>query len=391
MRLVVFGAGMYVTGRSKTGSGTILASLCEASRTLPLEHVTIAARNPANAAEVADAAGLLNQRLGTSLSVDFISIPDDAENGVEAAVAASQADAAIICLPDHLHHSYALRVLERSLHCLVVKPFTPTLAEGKELASLQHAKGVVGAVEFHKRWDEQNLLARSLLKRGEIGDLLYSVIQYSQRIDIPRDVFRSWSSQTNIFQYLGVHYADLIYFLTGAHPLRLSAIGTWNVLASLGIDTPDAVHVTILWSPVSGGVPFVTQFATNWIDPSCTTALSDQRYNLVGTAGRLDLDQRDRGVVLSSAAGGVKTINPYFAEFLSSPYGREYYSGYGPRSIIQFVEDVAHVSCGKLVPSALEGLRPTFRDALVSTAIIETVNKSLLKHGSWEDIPDVKA
>lgn len=36
MRLLVLGAGMYVTGRGGSGPGALLAALCEASRSLPL-------------------------------------------------------------------------------------------------------------------------------------------------------------------------------------------------------------------------------------------------------------------------------------------------------------------------------------------------------------------
>jgi D-galacturonate reductase len=391
MRILVVGAGMYVTGRGGTGSGTILASLCEASRHLPIDGVTVVARDPANAAVVAETIGALNRRLGTALDVGFLAVPGDAEAALTAAAKASRADTAIISVPDHLHHPYTAGVLDRGMHALVVKPFVPTLAEGRDLVARQRARARIGAVEFHKRWDEQNLLARRLLRQGELGSLLYSVVQYSQRIDIPRDVFKSWAMNTNIFQYLGVHYVDLVYFLTGARPLRVSALGTRGALAGLGIDTPDSVHATVVWAPAGGGPEIVTQFAVNWIDPSCTTALSDQRYSLVGTAGRLDLDQKDRGVTLASPSGGVRTINPYFAEFVDMPGGKERYGGYGPRSIVQFLQDVADVDAGRVALGDLEGNRPTFADALISTAVVEAAGRSLGRDGAWEVVSDARA
>jgi len=390
MRILVLGAGMYVTGRGGTGSGTVLASLCEVARDLPIERVTVAARNPANAAVVADAIGSLNRRLGTTLAADFVAIPEDSEAGAATAVRASRADAAIVCIPDHLHYVYTGALLDLGLHVLVVKPFVPTLAEGWDLVHRQRRAGRVGAVEFHKRWDEQNLLARRLLREGELGTLRYTVVQYSQRIDVPRDVFRSWAMRTNIFQYLGVHYVDLIYFLTGATPVRISALATRGVLERLGLDTPDSVHATLVWKSDHDGQEIISQFAVNWIDPASTTALSDQRYSLVGSTGRLDLDQKDRGVTFAGASGGTRTFNPSFAEFLDDPNGGERYVGYGPRSIAAFVHDAAAVEAGRIRPESLEGRRPTFGAALVSTAVIEAASRSLTENGAWQEVPDAK-
>jgi glutamyl-tRNA reductase len=55
MKILVVGAGMYVTGRHGTGVGTILASLAEASRHQTVDEVLVVARSPDNAKHVADA------------------------------------------------------------------------------------------------------------------------------------------------------------------------------------------------------------------------------------------------------------------------------------------------------------------------------------------------
>ena len=57
-------------------------------------------------------------------------------------------------------------------------------------------------------------------------------IEYSQPREIPLKLFKKWSQDTNIFQYLGVHYVDLIYFLTGFQPISAYATGVKNYLFS---------------------------------------------------------------------------------------------------------------------------------------------------------------
>ena len=45
-------------------------------------------------------------------------------------------------------------------------------------------------VEFHKRWDQSNLVLRDRLAAGEIGVPLYFHIEYSQRKCNPGTVLR---------------------------------------------------------------------------------------------------------------------------------------------------------------------------------------------------------
>ncbi len=380
MNILVVGAGMYVTGRGTTGPGTVLPALAEYSRTRPLGRVIVAATRPDGAAEVERAAARTNAMLGTSLAVEYRAIRGDIAQTIRDA----QIDCAIVCVPDDLHFDVARRLMELDVHCLIVKPLTPTLAEARQLVELQGRRGLYCAVELHKRFDEQNLLVRRTLQQGRLGRPVYMVVAYSQRIGIPLETFKGWSARTNIFQYLGVHYADLIHFLTGMSPRRVSAVGTRGVLAARGIDTWDSVHATIVWGDASGH-EFVSQLAIGWIDPDSTSALSDQRFLLVGSEGRFDLDQKDRGVALVTAKDGVETPNPHFSMTLED-VGTPTFQGYGYRSIERYLRDVEDVRAGRVRASDLDATRPSLRQALVSTAVVDAANRSLARDGEWSTI-----
>lgn len=381
MKVLVVGAGMYVTGRGTPGIGTLLPALVQFSRRHALESVTVVATRDAAASGVAEAAARSNALLGADLPVHYRRL----DGPIGACVRAGEFDCALVCVPDDLHYEVTAALLELGLHCLVVKPFTPTLAEARRLVDQAQARGLHGAVEFHKRHDEQNLLARRTLREGRVGDPKYMVVGYSQRIDIPAVVFRAWAARTNIFQYLGVHYVDLIHWLTGFEPTRVSALGTRGTLSGQGVDTFDSVLATIAWRPPGGGDEFVSQLAIGWIDPSATPALSDQKFFLVGSRGRLDLDQTDRGVRLVTPEAGVETPNPHFSMVLGED-DEVSFRGYGYRSVERFLLDTADVMAGRVTPAALDAIRPTFRQALVSTAVVEAANASLAQAGAWKDV-----
>lgn len=384
MNVLIVGAGMYVTGRGTSGLGTVLPALAQISRQLVLGSVTIVATQPENAEVVNKVTVQINQALGTSLSVEYRAL----RGSLIETIRGLSIDCAVICVPDHLHFEVADALMRRNIHCLIVKPLTPTLAEAQSLLRLQDDHGLYCAVEFHKRFDEQNLLVRKVIREGRLGRPLYMMVSYSQRISIPLDTFRNWASRTNIFQYLGVHYADLIYFLTGLIPVRVSAVGTRGVLDARGVNTWDSVHATIVWRDTRAQDEMVTQLAIGWVDPVATSALSDQKFLLVGSGGRMDLDQKDRGVNLVTDAGGIETINPYFSMLLEDADGSQVFQGYGFKSIMRFILDVGDVIANRTSPKALEAIRPSLRQSLVSTAIVEAVNRSLDQRGVWSSVDD---
>lgn len=377
---------MYVTGRNNTGTGTVLSSLAELSKKIRFEKITVVSKSESSRNDVEEAQKRINKILGTNVVIEFEPLGAEPLVKLNALCATEKYDLAIISVPDHLHFENTQILLENRINCLVVKPFTPTTSEALRLIKIQKSNQVYGAVEFHKRYDETNLYIKKTLAEKSLGKLLYFTVDYSQRIKIPLTIFSGWSDKTNIFQYLGVHYVDLIYFLTGFIPIRVNAIGTNGILKSKGVDSYDSVHAQIIWREAQGTDEFISSFNTNWIDPNITSALSDQKYKVIGTLGRIECDQKNRGVELVTEKTGIQQINPYFSDYLPNENGNLKFSGYGHRSIEQFVLDVEALKEGKTSLEKLEKSRPTFSSSLISTNVIETVNKSLEKKGEWLNI-----
>ncbi len=386
MRILVVGSGMYVTGRKGTGNGTILASLIQLSKQQKLSEIVIVSKSATSAAHVQEATANITARLGCKANVRFVAIPDELSD-LALLVKAESFDAAIVSVPDHLHYTYVNFCISAKIPTLVVKPLTPTYEEAKSLIELSESTKVYGAVEFHKRWDESNLYAKRVIQEGKIGALNYIQVDYSQKIKIPTEIFKDWSDQTNILQYLGIHYIDLIYFLTGFTPIRVSAYGTKKTLIAKGIDTYDSIHAFIEWqNPNDAKDKFISIINANWIDANGGTAMSDQKIKFIGTEGRLECDQKDRGIELVNEHAGVQLINPYFSEYLPGDDGHETLNGYGFKSIERFVLDVIDLQINAVSFEHLIANRPSFRSASISTLVSDFANQSLAQNAAWVDI-----
>ena len=133
MNILVIGSGMYVTGRSNTGPGTVLASLSEISKRTPFAKVMIVAKNPENRRLVQDKVQEINRKIGSALRVDYETIGEDVESEISKLKKKGSYDCAIVAIPDHLHYRYTKALLQNGIHCLVVKPFTATVKEAVDL------------------------------------------------------------------------------------------------------------------------------------------------------------------------------------------------------------------------------------------------------------------
>ena len=79
-------------------------------------------------------------------------------------------------------------------------------------------------------------------------------------------------------------------------------------------------------------------------------------------------------------------VNPYFSDYLYDANGDISFQGYGYKSIRQFLADTKDIIDKQLQWRQLSDIRPSFRDACCSTAVVETVNKALKTPKKWLDI-----
>lgn len=383
LNVVVVGTGTYVCGRSTSGFGTIMPAVMEYKKREPINDVYIIGKTPEGIVAAESKINQLKISMGVDVLVKYFAQKDKRSKDFYKKIISRipKPACAIIAVPDNMHKEIAGYMIDEGVHVLVVKPLAATVKEVVKLIRMQKQSGVHCAVEFHKRLDHANLKLKDIISQGVIGDPLYFLVEYSQRKSIASKQFLRWVKFTNIFQYLGIHYVDIIYFATGAVPKRAMAIGQKGWLASVGIDTYDSIQSVIEWEMPSGK-SFSSHILTNWVDPEKTSAMSDQKIKVIGTKGRFESDQKNRGIYIVSDGLGIEEPNPYFCAAYGIK-GHVSYKGYGIDSIHQFLGDVGRISDGHVTPGMLEAQRPTFRQSFVPTVVLEGINKSLANGGRW--------
>ena len=386
INIVVIGTGMYVSGRGTDGFGTILPSIVEWKRSGgPIGKVVLVGTNGSHSKETMLKANELFKQTGINLDLEIL--PENNDQDCEAYKLVikniSRPACVIIVTPDHLHYPVAKECINAGLNILMVKPLTPTIKEGKKLIQLARKKNVYGVIEFHKRWDNANLIIKDAVRSKDLGELLYLWVEYSQRKSIPTEIFRAWTEKTSILQYLGVHYIDLVHFITGAMPIRVMSTGQKCWLLTKGLDAYDAIQCMIEWK-APNGAKFNQTLLTNWIDPETSSAMSDQKIKIVGTTGRIESDQKERGICINLDDKGVEHPNPYYCKSYKNSDEKIEWKGYGVDSVLTFLNDIVDLNNQLISVKELEKKRPSFTEALVSTAVIEYAHKSLNNNSDWQ-------
>jgi len=387
LNILIVGAGMYVCGRGTSGYGSVLPMLYQASRNNIVGKVGICATSYESIKKCLNKNKELEKKFNRQL--DIITWPDKKNTNnnksyIDAVTSDIVFDCAIIVVPDHLHFEIAKVLISKKIHVIIVKPFTPDINSAIKLTEIADKLNVYGAVEFHKRYDKANINIRDLVQSKILGNILYINVEYSQRKVIPENIFKDWAHKTDIFQYLGVHYVDLIYFITKATPIRVMSIGQKVWLKSIKIDTYDSIQTIIEWKHKSNY--FVSTILTNWIDPNKTSAMSDQKIKVIGTKGRIESDQKNRGMQIVTDVNGVEDVNLYFNHMYGSVDGESVQEGYGYDCFYSFLSNIISIKyTGKKEYNYFKN-EPTFKSSIISTSVLEASRESLKSNSKWIDI-----
>lgn len=383
MNIIVIGSGMYVSGRGTDGYGVVLPAIYEWSRTNIVDNVFICVTAEKSGSSLIKKLNNLQKYYEKKINFNLIYLNKNTLNNVLEKLKQKYDNlVAIIAVPDHLHFEIAMDVIKAGIHVQVVKPLVDTVDEAEELIKTQEKNNVYAVVEMHKRLDKSNLVIRDSYLDGSLGKPLYIIVEYSQKRVIPLVLFKSWVEKTNIFQYLAIHYIDLILYITKSTPVRAMATGQYGLLLSNGLNTYDSIQAVVECKDPDGHL-FHSMFCMNWIDPHETTAMSDQKIKIIGTKGRIEADQKYRGITQVVDGRGVEDINPYYCRLYGNDGEGFEHTGYGIDSVKQYLSDVFGIINGLVYIDDLETCRPTFKSALKPISILQAVNISLKDNSNW--------
>lgn len=382
MNLFIIGDGSYVTGRKTSEYGVIFPAICEfINENGSIDNIFFFSNSKLGQNQAKKKINLILSKTRTNINVNYVLGFNKIKNKLSQ-FNIDSINCAFVCTPDHTHYQFIKEMLQNKLHTFSVKPFVLKTEHAVKLIQIQKKYNLISYVDFHKRFDFQNILAKDKILNSEIGSILNINVSYSQKKINPEINFKKWANKTNILQYLGVHYIDLIFFMTKATPIRVMAIGQLNYLKSkLKKNIYDSIQCIIEWEEINKN-KFTQTLSVNWVDPNSSSAMSEQNFIITGSRGNIHCEQKKRGLTITTDDHGINDINPDFC--INYSIGKKLkFEGYGIKSIKTFLYDVINLHNRKTSIENIENTRPTFSQSLVSTKIIDAANKSLNSKSKW--------
>lgn len=310
---------------------------------------------------------------------------DRAAGSVAELVQAPDVDVVSVCTPNHLHRAMAAEVLAAGKHVVCEKPLALTSADAEQLAVAACDADRVNAVPFVYRFYPMVREARARIARGDAGELwllhgaylqdwLASPAATNWRVDPAR------GGPSRAFADIGVHWCDLMEFVTGHRIVSLTAstARAHEVRGETGeaVTTEDGAAVLFRTDRGASGSVLVSQ-----VSPGRKNALT---FSFDGTEASYRFDQ-ERPETLQVGGSGADqlvrrdpdSLSPAAAGYAVLPAGHP--QGYQD-CFNGFFADVVAAVGGADVP----GL-PTFADGLRAARITDAVVASATA-GTWVDV-----
>jgi D-galacturonate reductase len=120
-----------------------------------------------------------------------------------------------------------MEALKNNQHVLCVKPLVLKYKQAIEIEKIAFEKGLFVGVEYHKRFDRRSLMAKRSYELKHFGEFVMGEAKLIEPYYYRSSNFQNWFTCdiTDPFVYIGCHYVDLVYFITGLKPVEVSVSG----------------------------------------------------------------------------------------------------------------------------------------------------------------------
>lgn len=390
--VLVIGSGMFTRD-------VILPSLFHLQRTGTVGSISLAATSTARLAPLAADSDLAeafpNQSFIPYPNLETPAEHHDPQTYQRALDALSPQQLVIVAVPDHLHYGIIIDALERDQHLYSVKPLVQRFEHGRRIGEIARKRGLFVGVDYHKRFDRRSLIARSQYRRGDFGEFAYGEARLFEPYLYRHSNFQNWFTLKNSdpFTYVGCHYVDLVYFITGLRPVGVSVAGATGTF-------PNG-NTGYLWA--HGRVHFengaILSVSAGLGYPDDGAGSNDQGMTLYcegeGRTGLISHDDQNRGMEYcytnATGPGGsnFNYLNPDFFRMISCEGSGAEPVGYGFDSMAAGVMS-AQSLCGlslderrtRLHAIDAEGRIATPNNSNVNELVVEAARRSLSADGA---------
>ncbi|MCZ6634443.1 MAG: Gfo/Idh/MocA family oxidoreductase [bacterium] len=277
-------------------------------------------------------------------------------------------DVMAVATPDDLHTPVVLAALKNGTHVITEKPMCLSIQEADQIVALSNEKGLVCAVDMHKRYDPDHLRIQHDISE-KIGEPLYGLAMLEEPLEVSTSIFK-WAEKSDPFSYVGPHWVDLFYNYYRSKPVSLTAVGQKKRLVREGINAYDAVQVRV---DFENGMSIY--FHNNWITPDDFEGPVNQGHEIVGTDGKVESDQQYRGFRFWYQGSGSRSSNNHFTRDVKRPDGSQVYIGYGVDSITVALVAICRVKFSGHSLEDVKAIYPTAEDGRIISAIVDAARR----------------
>ena len=306
-------------------------------------------------------------------------------------------DFVTIVVQNHLHFKVAKTFLEAGFNVICDKPVTYDLAQARELKKIITKSKKVFALTHNYTGYPMVKLARQMIQKKELGDLIKVVCEYPQGYAITaltgeEKAISNWRANpeiagiSNCMGDIGTHAENLVHYITGLEIDKLCADLSVNI-PNRKLD--DDGNVLVRFKGGARGIIYASQVSNG--------DENDLNIRVYGTKKSIEWHQEEPNDLIVKDARTPRQVyrrgNGYItgaaAEHTRIPFGH-------PEGFIEAFANVYNCAsvairdeiAGKF-PRKSGYDFPDIRDGIIGMAFIETVVKSSKSKEKWVKFPSI--
>ncbi|MBX2804910.1 MAG: Gfo/Idh/MocA family oxidoreductase [Hyphomicrobiales bacterium] len=291
-------------------------------------------------------------------------------------------EAIIIASPQITHRAIAEAAFARGKPVFCEKPLGASLDDSRAMAAAATKSGAANMAGFNYIRTPASQLARTLIARGEIGDVIWFRGEHTEDFYADPDTPASWRTSGSANGTMG----DLAPHMVNAALALIGPIAQLNAMI-------ETVHKTRPGGAVTNDDhgQMMCRFAQGVMGQMYFSRISTGRkmgyaYEITGTKGAIRFDQEDQNALWLYRANepeelqGFRKIltGPAHPDYLPFCQGPGHGTGYQDQIIIEAHDFLRAIETG-------DPVWPTFEDGVVVNQVIAAAMASA-ESGTWQDV-----
>ena len=306
-------------------------------------------------------------------------------------------DFVTIVVQNYLHFEVAKTFLEAGFNVICDKPVTYDLEQARELRKIITKSKKVFALTHNYTGYPMVKLARDMVKKGELGEIIKVVCEYPQGYAITAltgedKAIANWRADpkiagiSNCMGDIGTHAENLVHYITGLNIEKLCADLSVNIP---GRTLDDDGNVLVRFKGGTKGIIYASQVSNG--------DENDLNIRVYGTKKSLEWHQEDPNELLVKDARTPRTIYRRGNDYVSGAAAANTRIPFGhPEGFIEAFANVYNAA-GVAIRDEIAGKFPRksgydfpdIRDGIIGMAFIETVVKSSKAKEKWMKFPRI--